>query len=183
MDALTLLHERNACAKLVAPGPDDAAVDQIIAAAIKANDHRRLRPWRFLVLREDALIRLGAAFAEAMQQDNPETDEEALASIAEKPLRAPVVIVSILSPKTDEKVPHIEQVLSAGAATQMLNLACEALGFGCIWRTGAMAFHPHIAAHLALSPDESIVGFTYIGTRVNQKPLVEMHPQDFYRVL
>ena len=39
--------------------------------AVRAPDHGRLRPWRFVVLQGQALEALGAAFA----QTQPEADE------------------------------------------------------------------------------------------------------------
>ena len=34
--------------RLVAPGPDDAALARILGAAAQAPDHGLLRPWRFV---------------------------------------------------------------------------------------------------------------------------------------
>ena len=43
-------------------------------------------------------------------------------------------------------------------------LATQALGFGAIWRTGALAQHPHVLAGLGLEAGEKIVGFLYVGS-------------------
>ena len=61
-------------------------------------------------------------------------------------------------------MPQEEQLLSAGCAAHSLLLATQALGFGAIWRTGALAQHPHVLAGLGLEAGEKIVGFLYVGS-------------------
>src|SRR5678816_3617391 len=50
MDALELLLGRNSAVKLQDPGPVDHALDVIFRSALRAPDHGRLRPWRFIVI-------------------------------------------------------------------------------------------------------------------------------------
>ncbi len=58
-DVLHLLHTRNSAPKLTEPGPDDAALEQILGAALRAPDHARLRPWRFLTVQGERRQALG----------------------------------------------------------------------------------------------------------------------------
>ena len=50
--ALTLIHTRqNASPKgIIEPGPDRAQIEAILGAAGAAPDHRRLRPWRLVIV-------------------------------------------------------------------------------------------------------------------------------------
>ena len=59
MDALTLLTNRASQPLLTEPAPDAAAMATLLAAAARAPDHARLRPWRFICVRGDARNRLG----------------------------------------------------------------------------------------------------------------------------
>src|SRR5690242_15577911 len=53
MDALDLLLTRETALKLDAPAPSEADLDKIFQSAGRAPDHGRLRPWRFVVIKDD----------------------------------------------------------------------------------------------------------------------------------
>jgi nitroreductase len=61
------------------------------------------------------------------------------------------------------KVPELEQLLSAGAATQNMLVAAHAMGLGAIWRTGGMSSHTLVRQGLAIKDHERLLGFLYIG--------------------
>jgi nitroreductase len=84
-------------------------------------------------------------------------------------LRAPLILAVAAKVDTQNKIPPIEQVLSAGAAAQNVMLAAFALGYGCAWKTGDAAYDPAVKAAFGLSPEDAIVGYMYLGT--NAKPL------------
>ena len=165
MDALEALLTRDSAVRLEPPGPDAAALDAIFRSALRAPDHGRLRPWRFLVIGGEARERFGAVLADALQRRDPAAPPESLARERQKALRAPVIVVVAATVKPSDKIPEVEQVISAGAAAQNIMLAVHALGFGAMWRTGAPAYDPTVKAALGLKPDDAIVGFLYIGTR------------------
>ena len=163
MNALQALHERASMPRLSGPAPDHEALDNIFRAALRAADHGLLRPWRFLTVQDDSLHRLGELFAAAKQQENPEVSAVELDKVRQKPLRAPLIIVVISSPREHPKVPVFEQDLSAAAAAQNMLVAAFAQGLGAMWRTGSMAYHPQVKQGLGLGPDEKIIGFLYLG--------------------
>ncbi len=163
MDALEALHNRTSVPKLSGPAPDANCLANICKSAFRAADHGVLRPWRFLLIRDDSRDRLGELFVNATLSDNPETDLSALDRIRQKPLRAPLVIVTISCFKENPKVPELEQDLSAAAATQNMLIAAFAQGIGAFWRTGSMAYHPKVAAGLGLKENEKIISFLYLG--------------------
>lgn len=182
MDALTLLKGRNSAARLCAPGPDDNALAEIFASASRAPDHGRLRPWRFLLVRGDALSALGELFADAAQQRDPSLSEANYQRCRQQPLRAPLILIVIACVNADSTVPVIEQQLSAGCAAHGALLAAEALGYAGIWRTGANAFDQVVHRGLGLDSHEEISGFLYLGTRDGpSKPLPELAQTDFMK--
>lgn len=166
---MELLLTRTSGVKLTEPAPTAADFEQMLQAAVRAPDHGRLRPWRFISIRDAGRESLGHLFAEATALNNPQTTPEALVREKEKALRAPLVVLVIarLATQPNVKVPEIEQMLSAGAAAQNILLAAHALGFAAVWKTGAAAYDSFVKERLGLAPNEQIVGFLYIGTRAD----------------
>lgn len=180
MDAFTLLNQRNSEAKLTMPGPDREALQKIIAAALRAPDHGRLRPWRFIVIEGKARHRLGSLFVEALKLRKPEASEEEIKKNAEAPLRGPLIIAVVARQIDNPKVPAVEQLLSAGCAAHGILLAAQALGFGAIWRTGDNSYDAHVNAGLGLADNETLVGYIYIGTAIGvPKPLQTLPVEEF----
>lgn len=164
MDALDALHSRSSVPKLGDPLPSQEQLDNIYRSAFRAADHAVLRPWRFLVIRDDARQRLGELFVEASLNDNAQLAFSALEKLRNKPLRAPLILVCISCYMPHPKVPEIEQDMSAGAATQNMLLAAHAQGLGAMWRTGSLAYNAIVKTGLGLSAQEKIIGFLYIGS-------------------
>ncbi|MDE1464590.1 nitroreductase family protein [Spartinivicinus poritis] len=180
MEILTALHNRVSKPRLVEPGPSDEQLAGIFQAALRAPDHAMLKPWRFLTIAGTGLEKLGQLFAEAAKQDQPDLSQEALNKYLGMPLRAPMIIVVICSPKPHLKVPEVEQILSTGAATQNMLLACHGMELGAMWRTGAMAYHTHVKAGLGIGTDELLAGFLYVGTpQGSTKRIPELNLTDF----
>jgi nitroreductase len=163
MDALEALLTRTSAPRLGGSEPDETALDNMFRAALRAPDHGLLRPWRFLLIRGDARMRLGDLFVQAQQQDEPDIREALLEKTRTKPLRAPLIIVVVVRLKQHPKVPEIEQFISAGAAAENMLLAAHAQGVGAMWRTGSMAYHRLVHKGLGLAENERIAGFLYVG--------------------
>ncbi len=173
MDAMELLLNRTSIAPRLhqEPAPSDAELGQILAAACRAPDHGRLRPWRFIVIRGEARARLGEVFAAALQARAPEGCEAAIETELARPLRSPLLVCVAAKVQSDlAKVPEIEQVLSAGAAAHTMLLAAQALGYGAMLLTGENAYDRNVDRALGLAADERIVAFVYLGTQAGQPP-------------
>jgi len=168
MDALDCILTRRSGGRLTEPAPSDGNLATLLAAAAAAPDHGLLRPWRFIVLRGHALHRLGEVFAKAEEARGAEAGtpvrEDALARTRGKPLRAPLIIALIASPRPSPKVPAWEQLASAAAAAQNLCLAAHTLGYGSMWRTGWYSDATEVCTHLSLTPDAPVMGWIYLGT-------------------
>lgn len=170
MDALKLLLERASATKLQDPGPTADELDSILQSALRAPDHGRLRPWRFIVIAGEQRARFGDLLARALQAREPGAAAETLNRERQKALRAPLIIVVAACIKPSEKIPAVEQVISAGAAAEHIMLTVQALGYGAMWRTGAPAYDVNIKEGLGLRPDDGIVGIIYIGTPASVPP-------------
>jgi nitroreductase len=89
-----------------------------------------------------------------------------LARERQKALRAPVILVVAARVKPSEKIPEVEQIISAGAAAEHIMLAAQAMGYGAMWRTGAPAYDARVKEGLRLQESDAIVGIIYIGAPV-----------------
>lgn len=180
MDALSLLHSRNSAPKLTEPAPAGEVLDNILKAALRAPDHARLRPWRFLLVRGGRRNALGDLCADALRARKPDSSTEDLDKARSKALRAPLIIVVVARLQDHPKVPAIEQQLSAGCAAHAMLLAAHAQDFAGIWRTGANAFDRSVMDGLGLAVNEEITGFLYLGTLDgNYKPLANLAIEDY----
>lgn len=181
MDAMTLLLERSSMGKLMAPAPSPEEMETIYQAALRAPDHKELRPWRFIEFSGEGLERLGELFAEADFQEDPNADDASLNAARSKPQRAPMVIAVVAKVIPDNpKVPKIEQVISAGCTAHGMLLAAHALGYGAMWRSGKYAFDPVVRKGLNLGEEDQVIAFIYLGTLAGRhKPVAKHVTSDF----
>jgi nitroreductase len=169
-------------AMLGEPGPSPADLDALLALAMRAPDHRKLEPWRFLVFEGTARVALGGVFAQALAEGAPETTAARLAEARALAMRAPVVVAVISSPVEDTKgTPRWEQELSAGAVCQTLLVAAAASGWDACWITEWPAFDTGVAKRLGLGGAERFAGFIYLGTS-RERPVERVRPDPATRV-
>lgn len=178
MELLAGIESRTSAAKLGEPAPTREHLERIINAGLRAPDHGRLRPWRFVVLEGAARAKLGDAMADMLRAKVPDATADQLAAERNKPMRAPV-IVAVAAKITKGKIPEIEQVLAAGAAAQNMFLAANALGYGVMWKTGGAAYDPKVKVLLGLAPEDHIVALLYLGTTTAEGPLVAAPAQGY----
>lgn len=181
MDAITLLHQRSSMGKLMGPAPGPEQLEAIYRAALRAPDHKELRPWRFIEFSGEGLDRLGELFAEAEFREDPDVGDAALDAVRKKPHRAPMIIAVVAKVTPDiPKVPKIEQVVSAGCAGHGILLAAHALGLGAMWRSGKYAFDPTVRKGLGLEEEDELIAFIYLGQLAGRhRPVPEHRLSDF----
>ena len=151
--------------RLVEPGPSPAELDTILTIASRVPDHKKLAPWRFIVLEGEARARLGEVVAEACIAAEKEPPSHVrLETERTRLMRAPLVIAVVSRVTAHRSAPEWEQVLSAGAACLNLCLAANALGYGTSWITEWIAYNAAVGAALHLVDNERIAGFIYVGT-------------------
>ncbi len=181
MDPVKALHTRVSIPLLQGPVPPQEELNDVFLAGLRAADHAMLRPWRFLVIRDEARQLLGELYASAELQDNPSAGLDKLNRVRAKPLRAPLIVVAIARIIEHPKVPELEQLLSTGAAVQNMLNAAHMKGLGSIWRTGAMASHPLVRKGLGVSSNEHIIGFLYLGYGAGKvKAVPQLKVSDYF---
>jgi nitroreductase len=146
------------------PGPNDAELQLILAAAVRAPDHGKLRPWRFFVIRGEARNQLSELFAEAVLRREPDATQKQIEKEKAKPLRSPLTIAVAARIVPNHKIPVLEQIISAAAAGTNIVNAVHALGYGAKWVTGANCYDPCFLADFGVDPPDQLLGFIHIGT-------------------
>lgn len=146
---------------MVAPGPDDAMLDVILALAARTPDHGKLFPWRFVIVDDRAA--LAQVLANAFVASNPDARAGQIEAAVEFIYNAPALVILLYSPQESAKVPAWEQKLSTGAVGMNLLHAIHAHGFVGSWITGWAAFDRHVRTAVARDGEE-IAGFFFIGT-------------------
>jgi nitroreductase len=151
--------------RLVEPAPSAGEIETMLRAASRVPDHKKLAPWRFIVIEGDARKRLGEVAALAcVEAETAPPSEYRLAAERGRFARAPLVIAVVSHVTPHRSAPEWEQILSAGAACFNLCLAANAMGFGTSWITEWVAYNDKVRAALGLEHGERIAGFVHIGT-------------------
>ena len=165
-----LLTRRSRPAKtLTGPVPSRSDLGPILTAAARSPDHGKLEPWRFLVLEKPALTRLAKLVKTRVKALNIplEKQDKAVSQFSD----AGLVIAIVAAPIISEKVPEIEQLMSAGAVCLALVNAALASGWGANWLTGVMARDAEfLHLGLGLTPNEFVAGFIHLGTETSPPP-------------
>ena len=176
MDAIEALMTRTTVGQLVEPAPDGAVLQAILQAGLRAPDHGRLRPWKFMVVRGEARKALGEVLAGSLRHRMGGAADAQVQRERQKPLRAPLIVVVAALVSEGSSIPTIEQVLSAGAAAENILVAAHALGYAAAWKTGDAAYDADVKAAFGLRPQDAIVGFLYLGSPA--KPAARPAPVD-----
>lgn len=150
---------------LAAPAPSAGEIETILTIAARVPDHKKLAPWRFIVIEGEARAALGERAAEACRAEEAEPPSPVrLDTERRRFMRAPLVIAVVSRVVETRGAPEWEQVLSAGAACYNLCLAANLMGYGTSWITEWVAYSPSMRRALHLAENERIAGFVYIGT-------------------
>jgi len=143
-------------------------VEEILQSAVHAPNHRLTEPWRFHVFAgrgRGEFAKARAEMARLMAEEDGDDEQMAAGRInreRKKAFRSPVVIAVISKAGRDE-VETLENYAACAAAVQNMQLTAHALGLSSIWRTGPVAYHPHMRDFFGLSGGDRIVAYLYLG--------------------
>ena len=168
LDFLTTRRSRPA-KTLTTPVPSRDEVADLLKIAARAPDHGKLEPWRFVVLTKPALTRL-AASVPARGADLG-IDADKITKMVAQFETADLAVAVVASPKPSEKIPEIEQTLSAAAVAMQLLNAALAAGWGANWLSGWISHDREWRENeLGLHPHEWIAALVHLGTETATPP-------------
>ena len=150
MHALT---SRRSVKFLRAPAPKQDELEQILQAAMSAPDHGALRPWRFVLIRGEAIGKLAdVAIGAVKRSGDPRMTPEKEKSVREWMAAVPLFIAVAQKIAHDNtKIPEQEQLLATGAAAMNLLNAVHMLGYGAFWSTGMGTYVEDVQNALGLT--------------------------------
>ena len=116
--------------------------------------------------------------------DLGDVSEGAIEATKNKALRAPTLLSVIFCPQDHEKIPDVEQLVTAGCAAQLIITAAHMLGIGAIWRTGKAIYSGEVSRMLGLKENEQVVAVIYLGRPAGHLPSPpEVNPEAFLQRL
>jgi nitroreductase len=167
MELFEAITTRASAGRLAHPGPTPEQLQRLVAAAGRAPDHGRLKPWRIVIVDGAARETFATAAANARRARVPDLTDDQMVAERDKINRSPsIIVIGCVLRKNYDKVPEIEQLIAVGAAVENMFLAAHAMGFGVMWKTGAAAYDDGVKAAVGLSPEDQIIAILHLGTRV-----------------
>jgi len=163
MDAIEALTTRSSAKSYGDMAPTQDHLDTILQAAVRAPDHGRLRPWRFMLIAGEKRRKFGDLLAASAMRRNPNISAGDLQREHDKALRAPLIILVACRAVPGTKIPIIEQILAAGAAAQNILIALHNFGYAAAWKTGEACYDPEVKKGMGLNADDHIVALIYTG--------------------
>lgn len=180
--AVDFLLSRQSVKFVQSPGPSPEHLDLILRSAMTAPDHGKLRPWRFTLIRGDAVARLGELAIQASRRAGKPLSEEKEAGVRKWLSKVPLLVaLACRIDHSNTKVPEHERALAVGvAAGNMLN-AAHMLGYGAFWSTGMGTYIDEVTEALGYDAlDHQFLGFLAIGTAINSpEPVTRPDYQQF----
>ncbi len=147
---------------LAEPGPDEAQLALMVAAALRGPDHGELVPFRFKWVGGEARQRMADLFAAAARRAGK--DEAGAALDAERALRPPVTVAVVARIDMGHPlVPAHEQWACVGGALANFLNAAHLLGFGAKMLSGAKVRDAGTVAAFC-EPGETLLGWIALGT-------------------
>ncbi len=163
MDVIEALNTRATAKTYGETAPNKEQLAIVLQAAVRAPDHGRLRPWRFMLIEGNQRRKFSEMLADAALRRTPGLSAGDLQRERDKAMRAPLIIIVACRIVPGTKIPVIEQILAAGAAAQNMLLALHSMGFASAWKTGDAAYDPEVKRALGFAADDHLVGFVYTG--------------------
>ncbi|TAJ92856.1 MAG: nitroreductase [Reyranella sp.] len=161
--ALDQLLARRSVGLLQEPAPEGADLDLILDAGLRAPDHGRLKPWRFVIIRDEARLAYGEKLVEAVAVRDP-ANAATLAERYRAWVRRTPMLIAVGAIVKPGNIPEIEQLLAAGAAAMNMLNAAHMLGYGAMWVTGPNAYDPNVNRLLGFEAPSRLVGHLTVGT-------------------
>jgi nitroreductase len=159
-------------------------IERLLAAAVRAPNHKLTEPWRFVVVTGAAKARYAdirkahraGRFADPTTPEARRAGEKTWQEHLDTP-----AFVFVLCAVSEDAVRREEDYGAAMMAIQNLLVAATADGIGTFLRTGGIMEHPDVMALLGVSTGQRIVGIVSLGYLASEteptprkKPLSEV---------
>ena len=156
---------------LIDPAPSREALEFAVRAALRAPDHGRLIPYRFVCITEQQRSILSDLFATAAERQG--ATAERVARIRDKAFKGPALIAFVFIDDPATAIPSYEKMLTAGAALDQFMLALQAQGYGGIILSGSILEDQTLQNAFCNSPNEKLLAWVTVGTPSTDAPALK----------
>lgn len=164
MDLLDAIQSRRSI-KAYADRPiSNEAIEQLLAMAVMAPNHRMTQPWRFYVMGPESRAGYGNALGrrKAKRVEDPAAAAEVISKVEGNHRDLPAMLaVSMVLDENDEI--REEDYAATYMAVQNLCLAACALGLGTHVKSGAVMDDPRARAAVQVAEGERIIATISLG--------------------
>jgi nitroreductase len=154
----------------------DSLIESLLENAIWAPNHRLTQPWRFIVFKDEGLIKLGNFLAETYKEMANEMtfSEKKYEKTRNKSRLSGAVIAAILERDTENRVPNEEEIMALAMAVQNILLSCESAGLGAYFSTpGSVS---HAGNFMNLQHNQRCLGLVYLGYKKDVQLISQRRP-------
>jgi nitroreductase len=166
MDALDAIAARTSTRAFADKPVPRASLERLLAAAVRAPNHKLTEPWRFAVLTGPSATRFAELKRTHRATRFPDPAAPEAARAIDKTWReaagTPAFVV-VMCAVSDDPVRREEDYASAMMAVQNLLIAATAVGLGSYLRTGGIMEDPGVEALVQLPAGHRIVAVVSLG--------------------
>ncbi|MEL6987221.1 MAG: nitroreductase [Bacteroidota bacterium] len=141
----------------------DYLIKEVLNAANWAPNHKKTEPWRFKVIRGNALNRFSDYMGAYYKANTPEEkySEIKYKRNKKKALQSNCIIAICMRRHPEEILPEWEEIAATAAAVQNMWLMCTALEIGAYWSSPSKAVNNN--EFIKLEDGERCLGLFYMG--------------------
>lgn len=142
--------------------------DEIILEALEnancAPNHGKTEPWRFILFKEESLLKLAQFQADLYKMTTAPGlfKPTKYQKFFDKANNSSHIIAIVHHRNEPNKIPLIEEYEAIGCAVQNFHLTISSKGLGGYWSTGGV-YNEEMKAFLQLAPNQNCFGLFYIG--------------------
>lgn len=136
-------------------------IDEILSSATFAPNHKRTKPWRFKIFKEEEKANLASEMQAIYKTTQPEQLflEKKYNDIGFKINKADVVVSIVVN--FSGMVPEWEEIAATSMAVQNMYLTCTAHNIGCYWSSPTIV--DLLKESLTIEENQKCLGLFYMG--------------------
>lgn len=148
---------------------------QLLEYANTAPNHKKTRPWRFVVFSNQSLFKLIDFMQDYYLKHTAEekTSKTKLDSFQERKEKVSHIIAIVMHRDELHRLPEIEEIAAVSCAVQNIYLSLKTFGLGGYWSTGEFAYSHEANKYLNLEAGDKCLGFFILGKVNTEIPFPE----------
>jgi nitroreductase len=156
-------------------------IELLLNNAIWAPSHGLTQPWRFVVLQDNALVKLSEVLGSAYLSETPKElqNDKKLIKLINRPKLATAVIALIVDREKDTKISEADDFAAVACAVQNMHLTATAQGIGGFWSSTNMVKTQQFREFVSLTEQQVCIGLFYLGYPEIEWPKGQRKPIEY----